>query len=37
MRGIPVFTFMNKFDREARDPLDLMQELEDVLGLPQRL
>ena len=34
MRGIPVFTFMNKFDREARDPLDLMQELEDVLGLP---
>ena len=34
MRGIPVFTFMNKFDRESRDPLDLMQELEDVLGLP---
>lgn len=34
MRGIPVFTFMNKFDREARDPLELMQELEDVLGLP---
>lgn len=34
MRGIPVFTFMNKFDRETRDPLDLMQELEDVLGLP---
>ncbi|MBQ0079744.1 MAG: peptide chain release factor 3 [Eubacterium sp.] len=34
MRGIPVFTFVNKFDREAREPLDLMQELEDVLGLP---
>lgn len=34
MRGIPVFTFMNKFDRETRDPLDLMQELEDILGLP---
>lgn len=34
MRGIPIFTFMNKFDREARNPLDLMQELEDVLGLP---
>ena len=34
MRGIPVFTFMNKFDRESRDPLGLMQELEDVLGLP---
>lgn len=34
MRGIPIFTFMNKFDREAQNPLDLMQELEDVLGLP---
>ncbi|MDD6154154.1 MAG: peptide chain release factor 3 [Eubacteriales bacterium] len=34
MRGIPVFTFMNKFDREARDPLDLMEELEEILGLP---
>lgn len=34
MRGIPIFTFMNKFDREAQSPLDLMQELEDVLGLP---
>ena len=34
MREIPIFTFVNKLDREARDPLDLMQELEDVLGLP---
>ena len=34
MRGIPVFTFINKFDRDAKDPMDLMQELEDVLGLP---
>jgi len=34
MRGIPIFTFMNKFDREAQNPLDLIQELEDVLGLP---
>lgn len=34
MRGIPIFTFINKLDREARDPLYLMQELEDVLGLP---
>jgi peptide chain release factor 3 len=33
MRGIPIFTFINKLDREAKDPLDLMQELEDVLGL----
>ncbi len=34
MRGIPIFTFINKLDRETRDPFDLMQELEDVLGLP---
>ncbi len=34
MRKIPVFTFINKLDREAKDPFDLMQELEDVLGLP---
>lgn len=34
MRGIPVFTFINKLDRETRDPFDLIQELEDVLGLP---
>lgn len=34
MRGIPIFTFINKMDREAMDPLDSMQELEDVLGMP---
>ena len=34
MRGIPIFTFINKLDREAKDPFDLVQELEDVLGLP---
>ncbi|MBP1933169.1 peptide chain release factor 3 [Ammoniphilus resinae] len=33
MRGIPIFTFINKLDRESRDPLDLLQELEDVLGI----
>jgi peptide chain release factor 3 len=33
MRGIPVFTFMNKLDRPARDPLKLLDELENVLGL----
>lgn len=32
-RGIPIFTFMNKFDRQARDPLDLVEELENVLGM----
>ncbi len=32
-RGIPIFTFMNKLDRPARDPLALLDELERVLGL----
>lgn len=34
MRNIPVFTFINKLDRETKDPFDLIQELEDILGLP---
>lgn len=33
MRGIPIFTFMNKLDRDGREPLDLLQELEDILGI----
>ncbi|MCB1069723.1 MAG: peptide chain release factor 3 [Kiritimatiellae bacterium] len=33
MRGIPIFTFMNKLDRPAQDPLALLDELERVLGL----
>ena len=33
MRGIPIFTFMNKLDRPARDPLALLDELERVLGI----
>jgi peptide chain release factor 3 len=33
MRGIPIFTFMNKLDRPARSPLALIDELEDVLAL----
>ncbi|BCM94379.1 peptide chain release factor 3 [Abditibacteriota bacterium] len=32
-RGVPIFTFMNKLDRPARDPLDLLDELEKVLGI----
>jgi peptide chain release factor 3 len=32
-RGIPIFTFMNKLDRPTKDPLELMDELEQVLGL----
>jgi peptide chain release factor 3 len=32
-RGIPIFTFMNKMDRPARNPLSLLDELEHVLGI----
>jgi len=32
-RGVPIFTFMNKCDRPTRDPLELIDELESVLGL----
>ncbi|MCW6674539.1 peptide chain release factor 3 [Aerococcaceae bacterium NML160702] len=33
MRGIPIFTFMNKLDRDGREPLELVAELEEVLGI----
>ncbi len=33
MRGIPIFTFINKMDRDTRDPFDLMEEIENVLGI----
>ncbi len=32
-RGVPIFTFMNKCDRPTRSPIDLLDELENVLGL----
>src|SRR5947209_18187110 len=32
-RGVPIFTFMNKLDRPTRDPLELLDELESVLGI----
>jgi peptide chain release factor 3 len=32
-REIPIFTFMNKLDRPARDPLELIDELEGILGI----
>ena len=32
-RGVPIFTFMNKVDRPTRDPLELVDELESVLGI----
>jgi peptide chain release factor 3 len=32
-RGVPIFTFMNKLDRPARDPISLLDEVENVLGI----
>ena len=32
-RGVPIFTFINKLDRPSRDPIQLMDELEAVLGI----
>ncbi len=33
LRTTPVMTFINKLDREGREPLDLLQEIEDRLGI----
>ncbi|MBR6229752.1 MAG: peptide chain release factor 3 [Eubacterium sp.] len=33
MRGIPIFTFINKMDREAMDPFELIDQIENVLGI----
>ena len=33
MRHIPIFTFINKMDREANDPFELLDEIESVLGI----
>ena len=32
-RGTPVITFINKMDREVREPLDLIDEIEKALGM----
>lgn len=32
-RHLPIFTFINKLDRYGREPLDLMQEVENVLQI----
>ena len=32
-RGVPIFVFINKLDRPSRPPLELLDELEDVLKL----
>ncbi len=33
LRGIPIFTFINKLDRPTRSPIDLVDEIENVLGI----
>lgn len=33
LRGIPIFTFVNKLDRAGKDPFLLMEEIENVLGI----
>ena len=33
LRGIPIFTFINKLDRPGREPLELLDEIEQELGL----
>lgn len=33
LRGIPIFTFVNKMDRAVKDPFALMEEIENVLGI----
>lgn len=33
LRGLPIFTFVNKLDRPGREPLELMDEIEQELGL----
>ena len=33
LRDTPIITFMNKLDRDTRDPIDLMDEVEDILKI----
>ncbi|HKB48561.1 MAG TPA: GTP-binding protein, partial [Ktedonobacterales bacterium] len=33
LRGIPIFTFVNKMDRVGREPFDNLHEVEEVLGI----
>ncbi|MEB3339116.1 MAG: peptide chain release factor 3 [Leptolyngbyaceae bacterium] len=33
MRSLPIFTFINKLDRPGREPLELLDEIEQELGL----
>lgn len=33
LRTTPILTFINKFDRDTRDPMELLDEVEDVLNI----
>lgn len=33
MRGIPIFTFINKMDRQGQDPFELLEDIESSLGI----
>ena len=33
LRDVPIITFINKMDREARDPFELLEEIESTLAL----
>ncbi len=33
LRDTPIFTFINKLDREGREPIELLDEVEEVLGI----
>jgi len=33
LRNTPIITFINKLDREVREPFELLSEIEDVLGI----
>jgi peptide chain release factor 3 len=33
MRDTPILTFINKLDREGKEPIDLLDEIESVLGI----
>ena len=34
MRRIPILTFINKMDHMAREPLEMLDEIEEILGIP---
>ena len=33
MRGIPIFTFINKMDRQGMNPFELLEDIENALGI----